>query len=162
MAFFGYPHAPRATAQGIHFRSTAIVQSVSGDAMDVPLTTEFLRWSYGLGARERQSCPFFCKWRTFYRSGSGSTPQHIAPSSELTHAGRPYQLTLLVSTVFLLYFVVAYFCPAPLSKFVRGALQIPLIDWSQLSVKSMSCSLWCIINTVDILKKFNSFLLKIW
>ena len=59
MAFFGYPHAPRATAQGIHFRSTAIVQSVSGDASDVPLTTEFLGWSYGLGARERQSCPFF-------------------------------------------------------------------------------------------------------
>ena len=56
MAFFGYPHAPRATAQGIHFRSTAIVQSVSGDARDVPLT---LGWSYGLGARERQSCPFF-------------------------------------------------------------------------------------------------------
>jgi len=55
---FGYPHAPRATAQGIHFRSTAIVQSVSGDVRDVPLTTEFLR-SYGLGARERQSCPFF-------------------------------------------------------------------------------------------------------
>ena len=50
MAFFGYPHAVRATAQGIHFRSTAIVQSVSGDARDVPLTTEFLRWSYGLGA----------------------------------------------------------------------------------------------------------------
>jgi len=23
------------------------------------LTTEFLRWSYGLGATERQSCPFF-------------------------------------------------------------------------------------------------------
>ena len=58
MAFFGYPHAPRATAQGIHSRSTAIVQSVSGDARDVPLTTEFLGWSYGLGARERQSCPF--------------------------------------------------------------------------------------------------------
>jgi len=56
---FGYPHAPRATAQGVHFRSTAIVQSVSGDARDLPLTTEFLRWSYGLGARERQSCPFF-------------------------------------------------------------------------------------------------------
>ena len=37
MAFFGYPHAPRATAQGIHFRSTAIVQSVSGDARDVLL-----------------------------------------------------------------------------------------------------------------------------
>ena len=35
-AFFGYPHAPRATAQGIHFRSTAIVQSVSGDDRDVP------------------------------------------------------------------------------------------------------------------------------
>jgi len=50
-----------ATAQGIHFRSTAIVQSVSGDAMDVPLTTEFLGWSHGLGARERQSCPFFWK-----------------------------------------------------------------------------------------------------
>ena len=59
MAFFGYPHAPRATAQGIHFRSTAIVQSVSGDARDVHLTTEVLRRSYGLGARERQSCPFF-------------------------------------------------------------------------------------------------------
>ena len=45
--------------QGIHFRSTTIVQSVSGDARDVPLTTEFLGWSYCLGARERQSCPFF-------------------------------------------------------------------------------------------------------
>ena len=61
MAFFGYPHAPRATAQRIHLRSTTIVQSVSGDARDVPLTTEFLGWSYGLGARERQSCPFFGK-----------------------------------------------------------------------------------------------------
>ena len=59
MTFFGYPHAPRATAQGIHFRSTAIVQSVSGDARDVPFTTEVLGCSYGLGARERQSCPFF-------------------------------------------------------------------------------------------------------
>jgi len=39
--------------------STAIVQSVSGDARDVHLTTEVLRRSYGLGARERQSCPFF-------------------------------------------------------------------------------------------------------
>ena len=47
------------TAQGIHFRSTAIVQSVSGDARDVPFTTEVLGWSYGLGARERKSCPFF-------------------------------------------------------------------------------------------------------
>ena len=80
MAFFGYPHAPRATAQGTHFRLTAIVQSVSGDARDVPFTTEFLGWSYGLGARERQSCPFFGN-DTFYRSGSGSTPQHIAASS---------------------------------------------------------------------------------
>ena len=59
MAFFGYPLAVWATAQGIHFRSTAIVQSVSGDARDVPLTTEVLGWPYGLGARERQSCPFF-------------------------------------------------------------------------------------------------------
>ena len=42
MAFFGYPHAVWATAQGIHFRSTAIVQSVSGDARDVLLTTEVL------------------------------------------------------------------------------------------------------------------------
>ena len=33
--------------------------SVSGDATDVPITTEVLGWSYGLGARERQSCPFF-------------------------------------------------------------------------------------------------------
>ena len=41
MAFFGYPHAPRATAQGIHFRSTAIVQSVSGDARDVLLLLSF-------------------------------------------------------------------------------------------------------------------------
>ena len=40
---FGYPDAPRATAQGIHFRSTAIVQSVSGDARDVPFITEVLR-----------------------------------------------------------------------------------------------------------------------
>ena len=56
---FGYPHTPRATAQGIHFRSTAIVQSVSEDARDVPLTTKFLGWSYGLGAKERRSCPFF-------------------------------------------------------------------------------------------------------
>ena len=55
---FGYPHTPRATAQGIHFRSTAIVLSVSVDARDVPLTTEFLYWSYGLGARERQSSHF--------------------------------------------------------------------------------------------------------
>ena len=40
-AFFGYPHTPRATAQGINFRSTAIAQSVSGDARDVPLTLSF-------------------------------------------------------------------------------------------------------------------------
>jgi len=46
---------PRATAQGIHFRSTAIVQSVSGDARDVPLTTEFLGWSYGLEEEEIDS-----------------------------------------------------------------------------------------------------------
>ena len=59
MAFFGYPHAVWATAQGIHFRSTAIVQSVSGDARDVPFTTEVLGWSYGLEATERQNCPFF-------------------------------------------------------------------------------------------------------
>jgi len=59
MGFFEYPHAVWATAQGIHFRSTAIVQSVSGDARDVPFTTEVLGWSYGLGASEHQSCPFF-------------------------------------------------------------------------------------------------------
>ena len=53
---FGYPHAVRATAQGIHFSR---LRSVSGDARDVPFTTEVLGWSYGLGARERQSCPFF-------------------------------------------------------------------------------------------------------
>ena len=41
MAFFVYPHAVWATAQGIHFTSTAIVQSVSGDARDVPLTLSF-------------------------------------------------------------------------------------------------------------------------
>ena len=74
MAFFGYPHAPRATAQGIHFRSTAIVQSVSGDARDVPLTTEFLGRSYGLGARERQSCPFFGNDARF----TGLARQHAA------------------------------------------------------------------------------------
>ena len=50
MAFFGYPHAPRATAQGIHFRSTAIVQSVSGDARDVPFTTEIGRTVWELGS----------------------------------------------------------------------------------------------------------------
>jgi len=65
MAFFGYPHAVWAIAQGIHFRSTAIVQSVSGDARDVPLTTEVLGWSYGLGARERRSCPFFGNYARF-------------------------------------------------------------------------------------------------
>ena len=49
-----------ATAQGIHFRSTAIVQSVIAEMpSDVPLTTEVLGWSYGLGARKRQSYPFF-------------------------------------------------------------------------------------------------------
>ena len=96
-AFWGYPHAPRATAQGIHFRSTTIVQSVSGDARDVPLTTEFLGWSYGLGARSVKVAHFW-KWRTFYSPGSGSTPQHIGD-----HAGRPYELTLLVSTVLLVY-----------------------------------------------------------
>ena len=41
MAFVGYPHAPRATAHGIHFRSTAIVQSVSGDARNVLLLLRF-------------------------------------------------------------------------------------------------------------------------
>ena len=93
MAFFGYPHAPRATAQGIHFRSTAIVQSVSGDARDVPLTTEVLRWSYGLGARERQSCPFFGNDARFTGLAQAARRSIIAPSSELTHAGRPYELT---------------------------------------------------------------------
>ena len=56
---FWYPHAPRATAQGIYFRSTTIVQSVSGDARDVPLTTEFLGWSYGLGATSVKVAHFF-------------------------------------------------------------------------------------------------------
>jgi len=88
----GYPHAPRATAQGIHFRSTAIVQSVSGDARDVPLTNEFLRWLYGLGARERQSCPFFGNDACFTARARGAchsiaassclqTTAHIWPNS---------------------------------------------------------------------------------
>ena len=59
MGVFGYPHAVWATAQGIHFRS--IVQSVSGDARDVPLTTEVLGWSYGLGARGASKLPIFWK-----------------------------------------------------------------------------------------------------
>ena len=32
-------------------------------------------------------------------------PPPIGPSSELTHAGRPYELTLLVSTVLVLFLV---------------------------------------------------------
>ena len=56
---FWVPSRAAGYSPGIHFRSTAIVQSVSGDVRDVPLTTEFLGWSHGLGARERQSCPFF-------------------------------------------------------------------------------------------------------
>ena len=40
-------------------RSFSQLKTVSGDARDVPFTTEVLGWSYGLGATERQSCPFF-------------------------------------------------------------------------------------------------------
>jgi len=40
----------------------------------VPLTTEFLGWSYGLGARERQSCPFFGNDARF----TGLARQHAA------------------------------------------------------------------------------------
>jgi len=29
----------------------------------------------------------------------------------------------------MIWYDVTYFCSAPLSNFVRGALQIPLIDW---------------------------------
>ena len=42
----------------------------------------------------------------------------IGPSSELTHAGRPYELTLLVSTVLVsnlfvfLFFLIMYDAPA--------------------------------------------------
>ena len=57
--FLGIPSRAAGYSPGDTFRSTAIVQSVSGDARDVRLTTEVLRWSYGLGATERQSCPFF-------------------------------------------------------------------------------------------------------
>jgi len=32
----------------------------------------------------------------------------IGPSSELTHAGRPYELTLLVSTVLVLFVFTNY------------------------------------------------------
>ena len=85
MAFFGYPHAPRATAQGIHFRSTAIVQSVNGDARDVPLTTEFLGWSYGLGARERQSCPFFGNDARFTGLAQTARRSIIAPTMLAGH-----------------------------------------------------------------------------
>ena len=62
------------TAQGIHVRSTAIVQSVSGNARDVPLTTEFLGRSYGLVARQRQSCQFFRNDARF----TGLARQHAA------------------------------------------------------------------------------------
>ena len=45
----------------------------------------------------------------------------------------------------LLYFIVAYFCPAPLSDFVRGPLQMLLIDGlilaSAVQVKSLLKSL---------------------
>ena len=59
MAFLGTLTRRGLQPRGYIFRSTAIVQSVSGDARDVPLTTEVLGWSYGLEARERQICPFF-------------------------------------------------------------------------------------------------------
>jgi len=38
-------------------------------------------------------------------------PHPIGPSSELTHAGRPYELTLLVSTV-IVFFNYFYFLTA--------------------------------------------------
>ena len=88
MAFLGYPHAPRATAQGIHFRSTAIVQSVSGDARDVPFTTEVLDWSYGLGATERQSCPFF-----------GNDARFTGHAPRATAQGIHFRLTAIVQSV---------------------------------------------------------------
>jgi len=47
----------------------------------VPFTTEVLGWSYGLGARERQSCPFFGNDARF----TGSTPQHIAATMLAGH-----------------------------------------------------------------------------
>ena len=96
---------PRATAQGIHFRSTAIVQSVSGDARDVPLTTEFLGWSYVWELGSVKVAHFFGNDARFTGQAQAARRSIIAPSSELTHAGRPYELTLLVSTVFL--FVIA-------------------------------------------------------
>ena len=75
MAFFGYPHAPRATDQGIHFRSTAIVQSVSGDARDVPLSTSFYvgRTVWELGSVK---VAHFSEMTHVLQLGLSSTPQH--------------------------------------------------------------------------------------
>jgi len=45
-------------------------------------------------------------------------PPHIGLSSELTHAGRPYEPTLLVSTVLVYFYYYYYFgCPTELPKF---------------------------------------------
>ena len=55
-----------------HIHSMIAVDS--GFQADPPLTTEFLGWSYGLGARERQCCLFFGNDARF----TGLARQHVA------------------------------------------------------------------------------------
>jgi len=49
-------------------------------------------------------------------------------SGEIPYPSHLY-IYCIVLYFILPYFISAYFCPASLSNFVRGALQIQLIDW---------------------------------
>ena len=63
----------------------------------MPLTTDFLGWSYGLGARERQICPFFGNDARFTALAQAAR-RSISATRPICW---PYELTLLVSTVLL-------------------------------------------------------------
>ena len=72
------------------------------------------------------------------------------------------QLLLIVVHFILFYFILfyrillPYFCPAPLSRSVRGALQMPWIDWLIDWLTEVTEGHWTWYITYDFLLMFHS------